>query len=147
MIICTLLIRKNLKEKRLRRRNLLNLRDNLCLQQKRDRQALRMLFVQIIVFILITTPWMIYSINNIISSFIQNKTSDRIAIENFITTIAGALAFLFPSLSFYLYTLTSSMFRDELISLIKHLFCCKYFIKNHRIEPTNTNGTQRTPMK
>ncbi|CAF1648792.1 unnamed protein product [Adineta ricciae] len=141
MIICTLLTRKNLKEKRERRQNL-SIRE-----EKRDRQALRMLFVQILVFIIITLPWMGYSINNVISSYTPNKTSDRIIIENFITTMAGALAFLFPSLSFYLYTLTSSMFRTELILLIKFLTHWKCFTQNHRIEPTNTIASHRTPMK
>ncbi|CAF1253667.1 unnamed protein product [Adineta ricciae] len=144
MIICTLLTRKNLKEKRQRRQNLSIREVN---QEKRDRQALRMLFVQILVFIIITLPWMGYSINNVISSYTPNKTSDRIAIENFITAVAGALAFLFPSLSFYLYTLTSSMFRTELILLIKVLIHWKCLTQNHRIEPTNTIASHRTPMK
>ncbi|UJR11666.1 hypothetical protein I4U23_015847 [Adineta vaga] len=141
MIIFTLLIRKNLKEKRQRRQNLFNRDDNNLIQHKNDRQALRMLFIQVIVFILIRISWMIYSINNVISSYITNKSSDRIAIENFITAIAGALSFLFPSLSFYIYTLTSNIFREELISFMKVLFCCKCFINNHRIAPANRNRT------
>ncbi|CAF1568390.1 unnamed protein product, partial [Adineta ricciae] len=85
MIICTLLIWKNLKEKRQRRRNLFNRENNNLAQEKQDRQALRMLLVQVIVLVLIRIPWLIYSINNVISSYVTNKSSERIAIENFIT--------------------------------------------------------------
>jgi hypothetical protein len=147
MIICTSLIRKNLAEKR-RRRQALTIEQQATDERghilaKREQQALRMLFAQIVVYIIITTPWVIYSINNIISSFIPNKSADRIVIEGFISAVAGAFAFLFPAVSFYLYTLTSSMFRSELLIMLRSLFCCKCFMNNRRIEPIIANDPQR----
>jgi hypothetical protein len=148
MITFTILIRKNLAEKRERRHGLGNQQPannrNDQLHRKRDQQALRMLFIQIIVYITISIPWNLYSINTIISSYISNKGADRIAIEGFITAVAGAFAFLFPALSFYLYTLTSSMYRSELSIFLRSVVFCKRFTNNHRIEPTTGSSLQRT---
>jgi hypothetical protein len=150
MIICTLLIRKNLAEKRQRRQILINQQQGTnrrdYLLAKRDQQALRMLFAQIFVYIIIATPWFIYNINLIISSYIKNKSADRVAIEGFITAVSGAFIFSFPAVSFYLYTLTSSMFRGELWIMLRSLFCCKCYMNNRCIEPITANGPQRTPV-
>ncbi|CAF1330840.1 unnamed protein product [Adineta steineri] len=149
MIICTLLIRNNLSSKRQRRQNFDHQLGNKSIQfhQKRDHQALRMLFAQIIMYTIITIPWMLYSINTIISSYIPNKSADRITVENFVTAVAGGLVFSFPAISFYLYTLTSSMFRGELLNMLQSLFCWKCFFNNHRIEPATSFNIQRThPM-
>ncbi|UJR24161.1 hypothetical protein I4U23_027127 [Adineta vaga] len=81
---------------------------NQKIQRKRDQQVLKMLFAQIIAFFIITLPLMIYSINSIISPYILNKSTDRVAIESFITSITGGLSYVFPAVSFYLYTLTSN---------------------------------------
>lgn len=150
MVICTLLTRKNLKEKRIRRQFLINHQQNLTgnehLQRKRDQQALKMLFAQIFVYIIVTIPWVAFSLNNLISSYIPNKSPDRIAIESFISVVSGSFSFLFPAISFYIYTLTSKMFRDALIRILKSLFLCQILLKN-RIEPTATNqNLQRTPF-
>ncbi|UJR06710.1 hypothetical protein I4U23_010996 [Adineta vaga] len=141
MVIFTIFIRKNLAARRKRRQNNILLQERINqneeIQLKRDQQVLRMLFTQIIAYFIITSPYMIYSINNIISPYIQNKSSDRIAIENFIAGISGGLSYVFPTVSFYVYTLTSSLFRNELYVMLRSTFCCP--IKNCRIEPTATN--------
>jgi hypothetical protein len=148
MVTFTLLIRKNLAEKRQRREGLLTqLPSNNSgehLQRRRDQQALKMLFAQIVIYLIVSIPWNLYSINTIVSSFITNKTADRIAVEGFITVIAGALAFLFPALSFYLYTLTSSMFRRELLTMARSAVHGEFLNRNRRIEPTTGSNSQRT---
>ena len=59
------------------------------------------------------------------------------AIESFVSSVAGALVYVFPTVSFYLYTLTSSIFRQELRSMLRSLFFCKWSINNdRRVEPT-----------
>lgn len=138
MIVFTLLIRKNLSEKRERRHALTSqpsaASKNEQILLKRDQQILRMLFTQIIAFFVITIPWMIYSINNIISPYVPDKTADRIAIESFIGNVAGGLNYIFPSASFYIYTLTSSLFRKELWCMLRSWFCCQWASTNHRVE-------------
>ena len=148
MVTFTLLIRKNLAEKRRRRQGLLSqLPSNDSgehLQRRRDQQALKMLFAQIVIYLIVSVPWNLYSINTIVSSFIANKTGDRIAVEGFINVIAGAFAFLFPAISFYLYTLTSSMFRRELFAMLRSAVLCKLVNRNRRIEPTMGSSLHRT---
>ena len=148
MIIFTLLIRRNLARKRLRRQILTNSQQTTNtkdrLQRKRDQQALRMLFAQIFVFVGVTTPWMAQSIYNLISSSIPNKSDDRIAIEGFINAVAGVCVYVFPTISFYTYTLTSSMFRHELLVMLRPIFCCKRSLNNNnRIEPMLTINRQQ----
>ncbi|CAF1141385.1 unnamed protein product [Adineta ricciae] len=127
MVIFTIFIRKNLATRRERRQRgsvqVARVNQNKEIQFKRDQQVLRMLFVQVIAFFVITSPYMVYSINNIISPYIQNKSSDRVAIENFVTGISGGLSYVFPAVSFYLYTLTSSLFRNELYLMLRSSFC------------------------
>ena len=55
-------------------------------------------------------PWMAFSINNLISAYILNKSVDRLTIQGFISFVAGAFSFLFLAIPFYGYTLTSNMF-------------------------------------
>ena len=148
MVTFTLLIRKNLAEKRQRREVLSSQpptndsRENL--QRRRDQQALKMLFTQIVIYLFISIPWNLYSTNTIVSSFITNKSADHIAVEGFITVIAGALAFLFPALSFYLYTLTSSMFRRELLNMTRSTIPFKLGDRKRRVEPITGASLQQT---
>ncbi|UJR19091.1 hypothetical protein I4U23_022222 [Adineta vaga] len=136
MSIFTVCIRKNLADRQKRRQVIIKQQtgtnEQKNIQLKRDRQILRMLFAQIIAFFFVTLPYMIYSTNNIISPYIQNKSSDQIAIESFISGISGGLSYVFPAISFYLYTLTSSMFRNELWRLLRSSFC---LTQNRRIGP------------
>ncbi|UJR17161.1 hypothetical protein I4U23_004057 [Adineta vaga] len=149
MTIFSVGIRKNLAEKQKRRQDVLNpsarIDQTKQIQLKRDQQVLKMLFSQIIAFVIVTLPYMIYSTNNIVSPYIQNKSSDQIAIENFIAGISGGFSYVFPAISFYLYTLTSSMFRKELWRMLRSTFC---WSQNHRIEPiiTTTNRTHQTNL-
>ena len=145
MTIFTLLIRKNLANKRQRRQFRLNQYPITTiykrLQEKRDRQAFIMLFAQILVYVTITTPWMAYSIYNIIASTIPNKDAVRIAIDGFVAALAGSLVFIFPTASFYIYTLTSNMFRGELLTMLRSVFYCPYLKRDDRIHPT-TNAQE-----
>ena len=147
MILFTLLIRRNMLKKRIRRQILSNpqqtTNNNDHLQRKRDQQALRMLFAQICVYVAVTTPWMAQSIYNLISPSIPHKSAERIALEGFINAISGLCVFMFPTISFYIYTLTSSMFRRELLVMLQSLFHCKRFLNdNRRVEPTSTTNRQ-----
>lgn len=142
MIICLFLIRKNLASKRERRQNITHQPQatdaKQRLQEKRDQQALAMLFIQIVVYIIFTTPWMILSFYSAVSLSIQNKSADQLVLEQFLSNVAGLILFLFPTASFYLYTLTSNMFRQELAVMLHSVFCFKCCINNQRVAPQPT---------
>jgi hypothetical protein len=152
MVTCSLLIRRNLAKKRARRQVNIGqqqrINDRKYLQRRRDQQSLAMLFAQVVVFITLITPWVIFSIYNAISLNIQNKSADRLAIERFLSSLVGSLILLFPTASFYLYTLTSSIFRKELLIMLRSIPCFKCCINTGRIEPSLNEAPQELlPMQ
>lgn len=143
MIVCTLLIRRNLAQKQERRHGSI-----VQQQRRRNQQTLIMLFAQIGFYILLTVPYTIHGIYNAISMNIPNKSVDRLAIERLMLSIASVLIVLFPTLSFYVYTLISSMFRRELLIMLYSILCCKYNINNNnRIEPRRDHRVIAIPIE
>jgi H+/gluconate symporter-like permease len=129
MIVCACLIRQNLSHKQQRR-------VQLSSAQRQDnslnRQVLKILFIQIICYILFIIPQMCNVVFNTISITILNRSNDHLAVEEFVAFIAECVLYLFPVTSFYLYTLTSRTFRNELI---------KFFRGNNQITSITTAGT------
>ena len=108
MILCALLIRRNLRLKRSRRQG-----GNHRRIRAQDRQILLMLFVQIFIYIMSNIPWtsiMMYT------ALTRNffKSNYALTIESYITLIFYQLAYVYPTMSFYMYTLSSRTFRSEL---------------------------------
>ncbi|CAF4292276.1 unnamed protein product [Rotaria sp. Silwood2] len=132
MMICAYLIRRNLAHKH-RRRTQLSLGNYQ--RNPLDQQVLHILFVQIICYIIFTTPQLCNLVFNIISITTSDRSSEHLVIEGFITFIAEFMLYLFPVTSFYLYTLTSRTFRKELIKYFRSIFG-----QNNRIVPI-THGT------
>ncbi|CAF0802534.1 unnamed protein product [Adineta steineri] len=147
MTICSLLIQKNLANKRERRH--INIHqpqgenNKQYLERRRDQQALVMLFAQIFVYFILTTPWMIYNIYSTLALDIINKSANRMAIERLAYSLSSLTVLLFPTSSFYLYTLASSMYRKELLIMLRSALPCRYFNNNRRIEPIRHTLTQR----
>lgn len=143
MIISSLSIRQSLANQRERRQ--INIgqqqttNDTRNGHRKRDQQALIMLFVQITAYIILVTPWMIYGIYDAISLSISNKSADRLSVERFTQFLTSMLITLFPNSSFYLYTLTSSIFRKELLIMLRSFFHCNCFFMIHRVHPIANN--------
>ncbi|CAF0872291.1 unnamed protein product [Adineta ricciae] len=145
MIVCTLLTRKNLTQKRKRRQDLDAQRPSnnriAQIQLKRDQQVFRLLFNHVVTFFIITFPSVIYSVSNIVSPYIANKSADQITIENFLRAMAEGLSYLFPAFTFYINTLTSSMFRKELWTILRGWFSCGGAITNKRVGPEPVQQT------
>jgi small-conductance mechanosensitive channel len=148
MIICTLLIYRNLVLKRQRRQ----VHDNRPIskqneinrsQRARDQQVLIMLLVQVFVYIISITPLMIMFFYNAITQSVTNKSVDRVTIEKFASYISEVIVYLFPVLSFYLYTMASNIFRNELKRLLYSVFTCRWN-NIRRIEPTTNDVQLRT---
>jgi hypothetical protein len=121
MIISCILIRSNLALKQARRyRNISRKNENrtIRLLSTRDHQVLFMLFIQVIVYILSTIPWMIFLLYGPYSYHIRNRSMNRFMIEKFLKYLAEICIYLYPTLSFYIYTLTSHTFRGALVNII-----------------------------
>ena len=144
MAACALLTHRNLVLKRQRRGQLENSsqassanhsrKDSL--QARRDQQVLIMLVVQVLIYAILMTPLMVWYFYKAITLTASNKSSDHIAIENFAAFIAELFICTFPTSSFYLYTMSSQMFRTELMILIRSVLTCKWSNNTSRIEPT-----------
>jgi hypothetical protein len=77
-----------------------------------------MLIVQVLVY---SITGLTFSIALIYTAIIANQPKNifQVAQENMINAVVGMLSDVGPCLSFYLFTLSSSLFRKEL----KNLFC------------------------
>ncbi|CAF4139556.1 unnamed protein product [Rotaria sordida] len=145
MIICAYFIRRNLAHKHQRRAQL-SLGDYQ--RNRLDQQVLKILFVQIICYIIFTSPQLCSLVFSTISITISNRSSDQSAIESFLNFLAELMLYLFPVTSFYLYTLTSRRFRKELIDFFRLLLVscggnrivpiAAASIPRHRIEHNET---------
>ena len=86
--------------------------------QRTNRQLHRMLFLQVLVYCGTGTA---FSMEMIVTSINPSETKHalELAQDNLIIAVVGVLSNTGPCLSFYLFTLSSGMFRREL----KKLFC------------------------
>jgi hypothetical protein len=96
-------------------------------RRKLDRQILTMLFIQIILLLLFTSP---HAIQKVYTSFTMAlpKTSLQGAIRNFVFDLFSCLTFLASGMPFYIYTLSGgNVFRDAFFKLMKNvhrkIFC------------------------
>ncbi|CAF1244988.1 unnamed protein product [Adineta steineri] len=86
--------------------------------RRTDAQLSRMLALQVLVIVVSTLPFSIY---RLYASFTVNITKDplRLTIENLAFEIANMLTQFAHSTSFYLYTLTGTIFRKEFYKIIR----------------------------
>src|ERR1700722_17250518 len=93
------------------------------------------LFIQIVCYIVLTIPQLANLTYSTVSSTIPNRSVDRLAIDRMIAFLAELMIYIFPVTSFYLYTLSSSTFRSELVKILRFIpFPCRKR-SNSRIEP------------
>ena len=143
MITCALLIRRNLLKKK-------DTHVHHTRTQRRrtyvDQQVLRLLFIQIISYIIFTIPQLGNLVFNAISSTIPNRSIERLTIERFIAFMAELMLYMFPVTSFYLYSLTSRTFRNELMKFFRSFLCRGLLHCGGRIAPTTGNTTAAHPQ-
>ena len=89
--------------------------------QRNNRHMLRMLLVQVLIY---SVTGLGYSIPAIITAMSadQPKNVFQVAQGNLITAVVGMLSNTGPCCSFYLFTLSSALFRKELKNLFRRLF-------------------------
>lgn len=123
MVTCSLLIRRNLTERHQRRMHLSRGHRH---ENTTNKQLLKLLYTQIIFYVIIIIPQLCNLVFATISITISNRSMEYVAIQQFVAFIAELLLYLFPVTSFYLYTLTSRTFRKELMNFvysITHIWC------------------------
>ncbi|CAF1546319.1 unnamed protein product [Didymodactylos carnosus] len=86
--------------------------------KRRDAQLIRMLLIQVVVFTLLITPEVIRSWYRAFTLNVS-KSEEQIAIEELFEQIANLLLYTTFSITFYLFTLTSEVFRRTFIQLFK----------------------------
>lgn len=110
---------------------------NNRIAQKKDRQIRRMLFIQFLVY---SVTGLIFSVTVIITTVFSSQSTNvfNMAQEALANAIVGVVSTIGPCLSFYLFTLSSSLFRKE----IKYLF--KRFIRNGNQSQEDQRGATNT---
>ena len=117
MLLFGLLTLNNIRQRRriIRRNN-----ENRVIRRT-DIQLLRMLTIQVIVIILSTLPFSIYQLYiSFTGHFV--KSTLQTAQDNLASRITGLMTYFTHSSSFYLYTLTGTIFRKEVFKLLRR--CC-----------------------
>lgn len=136
-IIATKSIWTNLRLKR-ERRDLLNQNST---NDNRDRQILLMLIVQVLVYLLCNLPFMTNNLYLTSTRSVENKSDQRLAIENFAQFLSELFIMIFPASTFYTNTIVSRTFRSDLCHLLRSMFGC------HSSEPSNEQEMVRRSTK
>lgn len=112
--------------------------------RRNNRHMLQMLFIQVLVY---CVTGLTFSVAMIYTSITANRTKTifEAAQENMINAVVGMLSNTGPCTSFYLFTLSSSLFRKEL----KDLFCFwkRNGIRPQQIQNQTTNTSRVRTMK
>lgn len=116
--------------------------NNQISTRRTESQLLRMLTVQVLMITLTTIPGQIVLIYQTLTSF-QTKSLYVQAQERFALQLLGGLGYLSHASGFYLYTLTGSLFRKELIKILRKIF---YLFLNEQNQ-TNTRTTPNITVK
>ncbi len=92
--------------------------------RKKDQQILRMLFIQVLVY---SITGLTFSITIFITTTLSSlpRNAYQLAQGNMANGIVGAFSTIGPCLNFYLFTLSSSLFRKEVKTIFKKItrFC------------------------
>lgn len=141
MLISMKTLWKNLQLKRVQRERM---NGNHRRKDLRDIQILLMLFIQIFVYFLSNSPWMIVNLYLAATRSISTKSTQRLAIESFAQFLSEIFIYFYPSLTFYTNTLFSKCFRTEFFSSICFCFSRRTFGHHRRVTPISlTNPTFR----
>ncbi|CAF2646290.1 unnamed protein product [Rotaria sp. Silwood2] len=104
--------------------------------RQRDFQLTRMLVAEVVVYVLSTIPFPVYSFYSSVTMSI-NKSVDQQTIEAFINFIATVfMVYINPSSTFYVYLATSKTFRVEFKAAVKNIWH-RVLRRNQQRQPLN----------
>ncbi|CAF2990296.1 unnamed protein product [Rotaria sp. Silwood2] len=138
--IFTVLVIRNLKQVRTRvqpnGRHTENIKSTSFLR-KRDRDLIKMIFAEVIFYVLNTMPFSIYLIYRLIARSLI-KSQEQKQIESFITYMLQSFILYFDTaVPFYIYILISSSFRTQLKRVLIKFYA---FITRKRIRDGNNDN-------
>jgi hypothetical protein len=108
--------------------------------RKRDRDLIKMVFVEVMVYVVSTMPFSIYLIYKMLTDSLT-KSRERQQIESFINYLVQSfLMYLNTALPFYIYILTSPSFRKQTKQFLIRIyaFIIRKQIRNEQDETTRT---------
>ena len=125
MSICSILVIRNLQKTRSRSR-LINTnrqkRVSTHVLRKRDRDLIRMLLVDILVYIVTTVPLSVFLVYRIVTQE-SNKTRQNLQVESFINYMCQTfMMYLNTALPFWIYLSTSGSFRGQSLRIIIEVY-------------------------
>lgn len=127
MIIFGFLTVQNMKHSRQRIVPHTNIHRTIATQQankinmkSREYQISIMIIVQLCVYLITNLPFTIYLVYSAVTAF-QTKSNFRLAIEKFITVIVYLLSNINFSATFYIYILTTRIFRKDLKQIFQKI--------------------------
>ncbi|CAF1313347.1 unnamed protein product, partial [Rotaria sp. Silwood1] len=135
ILIFSALVMKNLKEIRNRvqpKREDRENRQSIHQLRKRDRDLMKMVFIEVMFYVISTMPFSIYLIYKILTDNLT-KTRERKQIESFINYIAQSfIMYLNTALPFYIYISSSPSFRRGLRRFFIKFYAC---IRSKQLRP------------
>ncbi len=114
--------------------------------RQRDRYLLRMVIAEVIVNIFTSVPYSANLVYGAATSYVTDKSVERLEIESFITFITQFLIVLISVAPFYLFMLTSKPFRNEFFKILVKCWneCIRRRVRivplNEQNHIPNTNG-------
>jgi hypothetical protein len=103
---------------------------------------LRMLFIQVLVYSVTSLGYSVPAIITAMSAD-QPKNVFQVAQGNLITAVVGMMSNTAPCFSFYLFTLSSALFRKELKNLFRRLITIGIRQQHSQTQMPNTLNIRR----
>ncbi|UJR24203.1 hypothetical protein I4U23_027169 [Adineta vaga] len=91
------------------------------IERQREKQLTRLSFVQVLIYIIFNLPNAVYVVYMLIVTN-EKKTADRSAIESFVSLFASILTYIYCTLNFYIYTLSSATYRTKTKQIFQQCF-------------------------
>jgi hypothetical protein len=126
MIIFSLLAARSLRQTQSRIQPMIVHGNNRSLIKKRDVHFMKMLFGEVVIYVLTSMMFPIYIIYSVVTAN-TTKTPSRLAVEGFLAyLVPDFLVEINPCTTFYIYFCASQAFRNS----CKQLFTCKWWKNN-----------------
>ena len=126
-----------------------NRQDQTQIRRNRlNNQLLKMLLVQVITILVTIAPFIVYRLRASLTSNV--KSEYQLAQENLFLQTATVVSLISPSISFYLFTLSGTIFRRELLRILSNCLQVPLHtlqLENPSLRNTNTRNLPTRPLQ
>ncbi|CAF3936385.1 unnamed protein product [Rotaria sp. Silwood1] len=95
--------------------------NNRRTERQREKQLTKLSLVQVLLYIIFNLPNAVYVVYMLVVTN-ETKTPDRSAIESFVSLFASILTYIYCTLNFYIYTLSSTTYRAQTKQALRKCF-------------------------